>query len=167
MEERIKGRHIELVPIVLEDRGFFFEQVNATEANRAWFFGDSTQEHITEEQFEKQWTSLYFKDEENEKGRCFHIIKDSNRIGQVHYNVIDNKQVDLDLIIYDSVNHSKGYGTSAIKLLSAYLEEKFHVEQIWIDLHNSNVPAIKAYQKAGFDQIKETENGIARLSRIR
>lgn len=66
--------------------------------------------------------------------------------------------MEVDIIIYDKENWSKGYGSSAIKLISAYLEEKYHVDSIWIDVHPQNGRAIKAYEKAGFNSMSKTKN---------
>lgn len=105
----------------------------------------------TKSDFFKDWDYYYFRDIQNKKGRCFHILKNGEKIGQINYNAIKDNQVDIDIIIYDKENWSKGYGSSAIKLMSAYLEEKYHVDKIWIDVHPENKRAIKAYEKAGFN----------------
>jgi len=68
--------------------------------------------------------------------------------------------VEVDILIYAKENWSKGYGSSAVKLMSSYLEAKFHVNSIFIDVHPENDRAIKAYDKAGFSKAKEiTEEG--------
>lgn len=114
--------------------------------------------------FFEDWKKYYFQDQENKKGRCFHILQGQEKIGQVNYNSIANKEVDIDILIYNQENWSKGYGTSAIKLMCAYLEEKYHVNKVWIDVHENNNRAIKAYEKAGFSY--EDQNGnLIRLAK--
>ena len=41
--------------------------------------------------------------------------------------------------------------------MSIYLEEKFHVNKIWIDVHNENARALKAYNNAGFTASTNSE----------
>jgi len=114
--------------------------------------------------FFEDWKKHYFQDRDNKKGRCFHIVESGENIGQINYNAITNKEVDVDILIYDKDNWSKGYGTSAIKLMCAYLEEKYHVSKVWIDVHPENKRAMKAYEKAGFAEIGQ-ENNFIRLAR--
>jgi len=50
--------------------------------------------------------------------------------------------------------------------MSIYLEEKFHVERIWIDVHPENARAMKAYNKAGFiNSTSSNESKYVRLMR--
>jgi RimJ/RimL family protein N-acetyltransferase len=88
-------------------------------------------------------------------------------IGQINYNEIKNKIVEVDIIIYNKQNWSKGYGSSSLKLMSAYLEEKFHVESIYLDVHSSNERAIKAYEKAGFHKSEELVENNERVFRLK
>ena len=99
------------------------------------------------------------------QGRAFHIIHDDEKIGQITYHKIDKGEVTVDILIYDNSNRNHGYGTSALKLMCAYLEEKYHVQKIWMDIPSSNHRAIKAYEKAGFNLHNDTENDSIHLEK--
>ena len=160
IEERIKGRHIELSPISEKEKEYFFVQATGSDATPLWYgarYGDEVPDRET---FFEDWKRYYFEDRENKKGRCFHILQNQEKIGQINYNSIENKEVDVDILIYNKENWSKGYGTSAIKLMCAYLEEKYHVAKVWIDVHQDNTRAKKAYEKAGFAEEGQNEQLI-------
>ena len=158
-----------MVPISGEEKEYFFNHATHSDGTALWYgakYGDSVPDKSS---FFKDWQGYYFKDIENRKGRYFHIIQKGSKIGQINYNEIQSNEVDVDIIIYDKDNWSKGYGSSAIKLISAYLEEKYHVDKIWIDVHPHNTRAIKAYEKAGFNSKSKTKDELGidyiRLSR--
>lgn len=117
--------------------------------------------------FFKDFEEYYFTDFMNTKGRSFHIIEANSKIGQINYNEIKDGEVELDIIIYDKENWSKGYGSSSIKLLSAYLEEKYHVSSIYIEVHSENERASKAYKKAGFEFSEEIVDGKQTYHRLK
>lgn len=153
----------------VEEKDFFFEKATNSDATDYWY-GPHIGEVIPDKKaFFKDFDDYYFTDFKNTKGRCFHIIEAGEKIGQINYNEIKENEVEVDVIIYDKENWSKGYGSSSVKLISAYLEEKFHVQTIHIDVHPDNKRAVKAYEKAGFQksELKE-ENGhkYLRLKRL-
>lgn len=153
----------------VEEKEDFYQKATSCDATDFWY-GPHLNEPLPDKKaFFEDFEEYYFTDFKNSKGRSFHIVEGDANIGQINYNEIKEDVVDIDIIIYSKDNWSKGYGSSSVKLISAYLEEKFNVESIFIDVHNSNERAMKAYKKAGYDQSEEyVEKGqkFYRLKRI-
>ncbi len=134
----------------VEEKEFFFKKATSSDSTDFWYGPHLGEPIPNKEAFFKDFEEYYFTDFKNAKGRCFHILESDEKIGQINYNEIKERVVEIDIIIYDKENWSKGYGSSSVKLMSAYLEEKFHVESIFIEVHSKNKRAVKAYEKAGF-----------------
>ena len=152
----------------VDEKEFFFKQATGSDATDYWYgphLGDPVPDKAA---FFEDFEEYYFTDFKDNKGRCFHIIEGGDKIGQINYNEIKNANVEIDIIIYSKENWSKGYGSSAVKLMSSYLESRFHVKSIFIDVHPENDRAIKAYDKAGFSKKeKYTEEDITYFRVIR
>lgn len=129
---------------------FFYKKATSSSAFGLWAMDEETTVPSKEEFFEK-WKDYYFQDEQNHLGRCFHIAHQSEWIGEVDYHKIIDNKVQVNILIYNKAHWNKGYGTSALKLISAYLEEKYHVSDIWVKVPSSNNGAVQAYKKAGFN----------------
>ena len=147
----------------------FYQIVTSCDATNFWY-GPHLNEPLPDKKaFFEDFEEYYFTDFKNSKGRSFHIVEGDSNIGQINYNEIKEDVVDIDIIIYNKDNWSKGYGSSSVKLISAYLEEKFNVASIFIDVHCSTERAVKAYEKAGFtksEKIVEKGESFFRLKRI-
>lgn len=128
---------------------FFYKKATESSAFGLWI-SDEMASIPTRDEFFQKWKGYYFQDDQNHLGRCFHIIHQGERIGEVDYHTIVDRKVQVNILIYDQKHRNKGYGTSALKLLSAYLEEKYHVTGIWVKVPVSNSCAVQAYKKAGF-----------------
>jgi RimJ/RimL family protein N-acetyltransferase len=146
-----------------EDKESFYKKATSSDATPFWY-GPAYSDHIPQhDEFFTDWKPFYFNDNKEELGRCFHIIKKAQKIGMINYNHILDGKVDIDIIIYNKENWSSGYGTSAIKLLSLYLSERFHVKEIWIDVLANNLRAIKAYEKADFERQKSDKKDFVKM----
>ena len=151
----IKGDKVVLKPMTADEIPLFYKWATQSDATPFWYQDGKIP---TLEQFLDDWKPLYFDSSQPEKGMCFAIVVDGRAIGQVNYNEIDrtNDSVELDIIIADDVDKSKGYGTDALKTLSQYLIENMNVKIPYIIPVISNHRAIRAYQKAGFKIVKST-----------
>jgi len=147
----IKGEKIVLVPIKPREKDEFYELVTGSRNSRFWYDKEQKAKR-TKQQFFKDWNSGYFDFKFPEKGQCFWIMVNEEKIGQVNYNKVDsvNKNVELDIILGAEKHTNKGYGTDALKTLIKYLFENFDINKIWIGARGNNPRAIKAYQKIGF-----------------
>lgn len=142
----------------MEDKEFFFEKATTSDATDYWYSSKIGEKVPDRKAFFDDFEEYYFTDFKNTKGRCFHIIEEGSKIGQINYNQITEGTVEIDIIIYNKSNWSKGYGSSSVKLMSAYLEEKYHVKSIYIEVHSENLRAVKAYEKAGFEKSEVKED---------
>ena len=79
--------------------------------------------------------------------------------GQLHSIHPVYRSAELQIRIGDTHEHSKGYGTDAIKLLIQYGFNDLNLNRIYLGVFVDNIRAIKAYEKVGF--IKE---GLQRMS---
>lgn len=147
-----------------EEIPVFFKWATQSDATPYWYGELQGDKVPTIEEFLRDWKSYYFDGSAPEKGRCFAILINKEAIGQINYNEINRKDnsVELDIIIADDENKSKGYGTDALRTLSKYLFEKMSIQTCWIEVIERNPRAIKAYKKAGFQIThKFTDTGIS------
>ena len=156
----LKGKKVLLKPMREEDVKLFYTWATESDATPFWY-GDLYGTKIpTLEKFLKNWKPCYFSDEDPEKGRCFFIIVEDNPIGQLNYNSInkETQSVEIDILIADSKNWGKGFGSDAIKTLIKYLFDSLSVEEVWVAAIKKNPRAVKAYQKSGFEIFMPSED---------
>ncbi len=149
----IKGEKVVLAPIKRQEKDEFYQLVMKSYGSRFWYDKGQKAKRTKKKFFKTDhWNSGYFDSNLPEKGQCFWIIVGGEKIGQVNYNKIDieNKNVDLDIIIGAKKNMGKGYGTDALKTLIKYLFSSFDINKVWIEPRANNPRAIVAYQKVGF-----------------
>jgi len=153
---RIQGEKVALRPMTVEEMPLFFEWATQSDGSAYWY-GEMYGDRIpTREKFFQDWKRHYFDGTEPEKGRCFVILVDERPIGQVNYNEIDpdDRSTELDIIIADDTDKSKGYGSDAVRTLARHLFENMGVRRCWIEAAEENPRAIKAYEKAGFRRVE-------------
>jgi len=149
----IRGEKVVLKPMSPGDITRFFEWATKSDGALFWYGGPLFGEPIpTFEIFKDDWQSYYFDGRQPEKGRCFMIQVDDRDTGQVNYNHINriDNSTELDIIIAASEDKGKGYGTDALKTLSAYLFRKLNIDNCFIEPISTNKRAIRAYEKSGF-----------------
>jgi len=147
----LKGEKITLIPIESEDKDQLYKLATESYGGTSWY--DRAQRaKLTREKFFRDWNDNYFDINLPQKGQCFWIVLEKERIGSINYNAIDerNKKVELDIIIGAEENLSKGYGSDALRTLIKYLFDNFDINKIWITARTNNPRAIKAYEKVGF-----------------
>jgi len=149
----IKGERVILTPIKPEEKDDFYKLATQTEGSNFWY-GENGKIERTKEKFFEDWNEGYFDVGSPEKGQCFWIVVDGEKIGQVNYNKIDqeNKKVELDIIIGDGAKMGKGYGTDALKALIKYLFDNFDINKIWVEPRANNPRAVRVYEKIGFQK---------------
>ena len=81
--------------------------------------------------------------------RLFVLVAEGKEIGVIHYWVRDSI-AEIDLWIGSRENWGRGYGSSAIRLVAAMLEEQGVAAMMIIRPSARNIRAIAAYRKAGF-----------------
>ena len=152
----IKGDHISLRPLREKDKETFYLWATQSEGTEFWY-GEKVGEPIpTRKEFFKDFTDHYFDHLQPLKGRSFAISvnEDKKEIGQINYQLDEElnngKTYDIDIIIADIMDQNKGFGSTAIILLTNYLYESLKIK--WFNIYTlpDNTRAIKSFEKAGF-----------------
>ena len=83
------------------------------------------------------------------------IIIDNQPVGSTYLRDIDHKnhKAEFGIFIGEEMARGKGIGTSATKLIVQYGFEELGLHKIYLRVFTNNTSAIKAYEKAGFQDI--------------
>lgn len=81
-------------------------------------------------------------------------------VGGIDLTSIDpsSRQAVLSIVIGESTNRDKGYGTEAIQLLMLYAFESLNLNRVLLNVAAENQRALRCYQKSGF-RVVGTEKG--------
>lgn len=145
----MRGDKVTLRPFTENDPELFYHWATQSDATPFWYgklYGDIVP---SKEKFFSNWKSYYFDGSKPKLGRCFLILVKDIPIGQINYNKLDQNSTELDIVIGDSKNWGKGYGSDAMKTLTNYLFDE-GVREVWVFVLKRNPRAIKMYEKAGF-----------------
>lgn len=74
---------------------------------------------------------------------------------EYNYPKTDQKVYAMDQFIGEPAYWNQGIGSAYLKLMCTYLKEKRDAQIVLIDPHKDNHRAVRAYQKAGFEIIRE------------
>ena len=80
---------------------------------------------------------------------------DDELFAEYHYPKSNKIVYGMDQFIGKTNYWNKGIGTKYIKTIIDYLQKERKIDAIILDPHKNNPRAIKSYQKAGFEIIKE------------
>jgi len=83
------------------------------------------------------------------------VIADKNTeeyIGQLDLMNIDwkNRITEMGIVIGNSKNRGKGYGSEGIRLLQEFVFNRLNLNKLELKVHDYNTRAIKCYLKCGF-----------------
>lgn len=149
---RIYGERIMLREYQKEDFPYIREWVNDPE------IADMLSDDIfafphTTRTTEKFLDMMLESDKENLKGFIIADIKTEEYIGQI--DLVDikwkNRRALMGIIIGRKENHSKGYGTEAIRLLLDFCFNRLGLNKVELEVREYNKKAIKCYEKCGFE----------------
>lgn len=90
----------------------------------------------------------------NPQVKFWGIFLESNKfIGTIKLEPInwENQTAWLGMMIGDSSEHGKGYGSQALNLVLDHAENVLLLKDIFLGVHKNNAPAIKTYRKSGFE----------------
>lgn len=146
----IQGKLVSLIPMTAEDKAEFYSLATTSDGAERWY-GKDIPSH---EDFFKDWNDDYFDSSKPKLGQCYWIKVENNKIGQINYNAIDekNKKVELDIIIGSKNDMGKGYGSDALRTLIAHLFNNFNLNKIYVFARLDNSAALNTYSKVGFVQ---------------
>lgn len=76
----------------------------------------------------------------------------SRMVGEVVLNEVDsdNRSANIRIVIWVPEARNRGYGTEAMRLMTAFGIERVGLHRIELQVHAFNPRAIRAYEKVGF-----------------
>ena len=89
----------------------------------------------------------------NPEVKFWGIFLESNKfIGTIKLEPINwkNQTAWLGMMIGDSSERGKGYGSQALNLVLDYAENVLLLNDIFLGVHKNNIPAMSIYKKSGF-----------------
>lgn len=143
------GKRIRLRAVEREDVQKFHEWINDPEVtlNLALYLPMSMQD-------EQNWFDGLSKRDPHEKPLAIEIRKGKawKLIGNCGVFGIEfkNRNAELGIMIGDKSEWNKGYGAEAMTLLQRHCFETLNLNRVFLRVYEENVPAVRAYEKAGF-----------------
>lgn len=109
----------------------------------------------TLEQFREDWEPHHFTHEAKERGRMFVMEREGRSVGVVAQNAVvtngsGERCAEIDIWLANAELCGHGYGSTALSLLSAQLEEELGLDSVFLQPSARNPKAIRAYLDAGF-----------------
>lgn len=79
-------------------------------------------------------------------------LEDAKYIGGCGVHAVDwkNRHADIGIFIGDRTFLGKGYGTDAMKTLTAFVFDEMNMHKLRLDVYAFNERAIRCYEKCGF-----------------
>jgi diamine N-acetyltransferase len=110
------------------------------------------------EKFQEDWEPHYFDGTAPELGRCFVILVDAAPAGIIAHGEIWTRDdgtrfTEIDIWMRSLACCGHGYGSRAVGLFCALLEQQNAVGEFVMQPSARNPRAIRAYQKAGFARL--------------
>lgn len=90
----------------------------------------------------------------NPQVKFWGIFLESNKfIGTIKLEPInwESQTAWLGMMIGDSSEHGKGYGSQALNLVLDHAESVLLLKDIFLGVHKNNAPALGIYKKSGFE----------------
>lgn len=102
---------------------------------------------------EREWFEGHYKDD-REIILAIVLKKQDKHVGNTGLHRIDwkNRETELGIMIGETEEWNKGYGTEAIGLMLDYGFERLNLHRIYLRVYANNPRAIRCYEKAGFQR---------------
>ena len=140
------GEKIYLRPINLNDIDLFCDCINSLDIRHTFFTSFPTN-HSRQEELLK---NLY---KEKDYIPFAIVVKETDEaVGVTAFHRMDmvSRAAIFSIIITDSKNWGKGYGSEATKLMVKYGFDVLNLNRIQLHVFGENDRGVKAYEKAGF-----------------
>ena len=66
---------------------------------------------------------------------------------------VKNKRAGVGILIKDSVHRERGFGKSALELLTSYCKSHLDIHQLFCNVSEDNVRSLRLFQRQGFNII--------------
>jgi RimJ/RimL family protein N-acetyltransferase len=149
-----KDNQVQLRPAILKDKLKIYKWMAHSDITNS-MFGPPIYTEIAVpcwEDFDNDYQDYYFDGSQIYRGRCFILLYNDLKAGQINYNAIDpiSRSVEIDIWLARKEFTGKGLGPKAILLLCNYLRNQLKCKTVYTGPSARNKNAIKSYQKAGF-----------------
>ena len=152
----IDSEHIRLRPATVSDKRLIYHALACSELTEILLGrpGSMQTSALTWEQFCDDHKDHYFEDSDSMSGRAFVIEAAGRHVGQVYYNKIfgNPPRTEIDIWMFSEANCGHGHGSEALRCLCDYLAADWGIREFFIMPSCVNKRAIRAYEKAGFEQ---------------
>lgn len=129
-----------------------------TEIVRKWRFSHNNYDYFYEfTPFSKFKNEKWFESATNKNNEINFIIEtvdESKPVGMISLVDIDHRNQKAEMgrvLIGEQSERGKGYGKSAINLLTEYAFNHLNIHKLYCEVFEFNEDAINAYKKAGFE----------------
>lgn len=97
------------------------------------------------------------------------FLESGKFIGTIKLEPINwkNKTAWLGIMIGDSSERGKGFGSQALNLVLDYAENTLNLKAIFLGVHENNTPAIRIYTKSGFEVCTVNDSKITMKKELR
>ncbi len=144
----LKGKLVLLRALEPEDLDFLFEIENNT---TIWTVSNTLQPYS--KHLLRQYLNNVQQDiTEAKQLRLVICNLDGATIGLIDLYDFDslNQRVGLGIVIKETKDHQKGYGTEAVELLIRYIFKVLLLHQVYVSISEENTASIRLFQKLNF-----------------
>jgi ribosomal-protein-alanine N-acetyltransferase len=131
---------------------------DASEAYLAWLGDPSSIKYITAARTQNEISNLrlYIRERVDRKDILFLGIFDvtsGQHIGNIKYEPVNDEMgyAIMGILIGEVTYRGIGVAKEVITASSKWLLENRNIQEIFLGVHTENIPAIKAYEKMGFE----------------
>lgn len=154
--DKVVGEKIYLRPITMDD---------ITERYCAWLNDPEVNKYLETRSSTMPELEEYVREKIENPDILFAGIFDKEtglHIGNVKLEPIDwkNKTTVFGIMIGDRNYWGKGLGTEATRLISNYALNELGMKEVELGVITDNIKATKAYERAGFKQVKYNQKSI-------
>lgn len=155
--KKLIGERIYISPMNIEDAETYTKWLNNPEVTKYLTIHNSLVSYNGEKEYIENFCKTEFH-------MCIVKIENDELIGNIALENLDykNGSAELGIFIGEEENHSKGYGSEAIKLLTNYGFKDLRLHTIYLTVLSSNPRAIKAYTKCGFKECGRRHEALYR-----
>ncbi len=150
----IQGERVTLRPITMDDLPDCTRWAQDAEVMHHVIQTTKTPEE------EREWLEGILKSDQE---KVFMILNENQKpIGTcgIHFNstnpqLRDEEGLSLGLMIGEKTEWGKGYGSEVVRVLADVAHREYKANRIWLTVDAVHARAIRAYEKAGFQRVRE------------
>lgn len=151
----IEAEEIILRPMTSNDVPSLYEWMPDKAIYTYWGKGPSKAEKNPELLFEK----------EERAAKSFHLgialKKTDEVIGDIWVYLIENDRMASVAVRLSKKHQGRGYGTQALKAMTAFCFEKTELQRLWAEIDIRNFPSQRIFEKCGY-----TKEGLVRQGKM-